>query len=306
MDIFDGHSWIAGLISWLNESNFFAALFGAAFGTFGAHHLAERAKRKDELIRTIRQINTCSTISFSIANTILGMKKQHVKGMHERFLAERAALEEFHRRRLAGEIGQDVVFNLKVDFRTLSLPLVPIDALQMQIFEKLSLVGRPLALATTLAQTIESLRASMERRNEIIEHWKKQGGIGPAPYFGLRQGDTIDEDYPSSLHAIFRQTDDAIFFSKLLCEDLSEYGEKVRAQCLKEFKKGVPTVSKSDFKKAIEWGLLPDEKHYADWLSSFNIQKTDENDWRDRIVMVLTRCRTKAEEYWNTFLLLFK
>jgi hypothetical protein len=248
------------------------SLAGAFAGAYGAQRIAERSKNRDELLKEIRNTNATISLAFGICNSLLAMKKQHVKSLKENFEAQKEALLEHQQKMRAGQILPGTVFNFLVDFQTLSLLQLPIDILQSQIFEKLSLVGRPLNLTTTLSQTTHSLNASLEKRNQLIEFYKAKATrqpISPSLYFGLPQGGHINQDYPCTVYAIYNQTDDGIYFSRLLCKDLVEHGKQVVTHFKKQYGKGAPNVSEPDFNKAVDAGLMPNDDNYADWTSSF-------------------------------------
>jgi len=256
------------------NSVFFTAiagsLAGAFAGAYGAQRIAERGKYREEALKEIRNSNATTVVAFGICNSLLSIKKQHVKSLKEHFESQKIALLDFQKKRNLNQIGKDEVFQFLADFQTLSLPQLPVDILQKQIFEKLSLVGRPLSLTTTLAQTVDSLRASLDKRNQLIESYKKgTEAISPALYFGLPQQGHINQDYPSVIDAIYRQTDDGIFFSQLLCKDLAEHGEQIAAQFKKTFGKNAPTISKCDFSKAEKDNLMPNADNYSDWITMF-------------------------------------
>lgn len=256
------------------NSVFFTAiagsLAGAFAGAYGAQRIAERAKYRDEFLKEIRNSNAATMVSFGICNSLLSIKKQHVKSLKENFESQKAALLDFEKKRNERQISKDEIFNFLADFQTLSLPQLPVDILQKQVFEKLSLVGRPLSLATTLRQTVDSLSASLDKRNQLIESYKMSNAAISAPlYFGLPQRGRINQDYPSLIDAIYRQTDDGIFFSQLLCKDLAEHGEQIAAQFKKQFGKDAPTISKCDFGKAEKDNLMPNDDNYPDWFTMF-------------------------------------
>jgi hypothetical protein len=163
-------------------------------------------------------------------------------------------------------------FKLKTDFRTLSLLAFPTDILKTQVFERLSLTGRPLSLTAILVQTANSLNANLQSRNDLIQAIKAAGMIPPDElariYFGLstRDGHT-DQSYPDLLNGTYGHTDDVIFFSHLLCQDLIAHGERLRSQWSKRYLRNRPILNKYDFKQAIDEGLMPDDKNYEDWLN---------------------------------------
>lgn len=117
---------------------------------------------------------------------------------------------------------------------------------------------------------MHSLSTSLEKRNQLIESYKLANVPISAPlYFGLPQDGHINQDYPSTIEAIYSQTDDGIFFSQLLCKDLVEHGEQVTAKFKKKYGKVAPTINKPDFAKAEALSLMPKADNYADWVSMF-------------------------------------
>lgn len=269
-------------IQWQDVKDFFNSVFftaiagslaGAFAGAYGAQRIIERAKYRDELLKEIRNTNAATNVTFGICNSLLSLKKQHVKALKETFDAQKLDFLNHQNKVRVGEICKDQVFNFLADLQSLSLPQLPVDILQAQVFEKLSLMGRPLNLATTLSQTAHSLSESLEKRNQLIEFYKvnalarKDGFV--ALYFGLPQDGHINQDYASSLDAIYNQTDDGIFFSQLLCKDLVEHGEQIAARFKKKYGKDAPTINKPDFTKAETLGLMPEAENYADWAGMF-------------------------------------
>lgn len=271
-------------IQWEDVKAFFNSVFftaiagslaGAFAGAYGAQRIAEKGKNRDELLKEIRNTNAAIMVVFGVCNSLLSVKKQHVKSLKETFESQKAALLDFQNKRQLGQISREKKFEFKADLQTLSLPKLPIDILQTQVFEKLSLMGRPLGLATTLSQTVHSLSTSLEKRNQLIESYKLVNPpFSAALYFGLENDGQINQDYPSVIDAIYNQTDDGIFFSQLLCKDLVEHGDQIAAKFKKKYGKGAPTISHPDFAKAEELGLLPEEKNYSDWLTMFQKKKS--------------------------------
>ena len=263
---------------WLEINDFFNSVFftaiagslaGAFAGAYGAQRIAERAKYRDQLLKEVRDTNAAIMVAFGVCNSLLSMKKQHVRSLKEDFETQKTALLDHYKNRELGKISKDEIFRFKADLQTLSLPSLPVDILQKQVFEKLSLVGRPLSLTTMLSQTVHSLSASLEKRNQLIESYKASDGFSPAQYFGLPLDGQVNQDYPSVIDAIYHQTDDGIFFSQLLCKDLVEHGNQIVDQFKKHFKKGAPTISETDFAKAEKSDLMPNADNYVDWFTMF-------------------------------------
>jgi hypothetical protein len=246
---------------------------GAVGGALGAQHIAERAKRKDELLKELRSTNAATTVGFTICNSFIALKRQNVLPLHENFSRDKEKREKFLAKRRSAEIDRNQPFEFQADLRAISAPSVPMDTLKTQVFDRISAHARPLALVSVLGQTLASLDEAIGRRNALIGRFARGDvpkELVPNFYFGmaLPSGDT-NQEYPDTVAAIAAYTDDMIFFSRLLCTDLMSHGGKIKAVLAKLGAKDVPSVSTAEFGKAAEAGLLPPDDHYTDWLNSF-------------------------------------
>lgn len=276
-------STLSDFVSWeaiknFTNSVFITSLLGALAGAFAgaaaAQRIAERSKHREELLREMRNTNAAIALAFGVCNTLLALKKQHVKSLKESYDAQKATLLEFQRKRKEGEISQDLPFEFRADMQTLQPQALPMDTLRAVVFERLSIVGRPLNIVVTLTQTVESLAESLTKRNSLIEGYKVEFAKDTQPlvplYFGLPfGGGHVNLDYPGTINAIYSQTDDGIFFGNLLCKDLREHGKQLSDVFKKKFKNDPPRISEVDFGPAAADDLMPDEKNYADWVKAF-------------------------------------
>ncbi len=268
-------------VTWENvkafgNSNFFVALVASAAGAFAgaytAQRIAERSKVRDELVKEIRHTNAAIMLSFNICNSMLALKKQHVKRLKETFDSSKnealAYLRDKNR-------PANMAFAFKADLGSLPTPSrQPTDALQRQVFDNLSAGGRPLSLVTALIDVVGLLSGVIEKRNQLIERFRATSAETnpdfPSLYFGLPYGGgNVNLEYATSVDAIYSYTDDAIFFSHLLCQDLNEHGNLVLATLKKRFRGATPKVNKGDFAKSFEAGLMPPAEAYADWTDAF-------------------------------------
>jgi hypothetical protein len=249
------------------------SLAGAFAGAYGGYKIVERGKVRDDLLKEIRNTNAATMVSFGICNSLLATKQRLAKPLKEKYDSKKIELLEHIRRKKAGEIP-DVTFEFQADFESFTLPPLAMDILQTQVFEKLSLVGRPLLLVTTLRQAIHTLEHALGTRNALIESYKAKSPLEPnfllTRYFGLPyRGGQVKEEYPASLQAAYEPTDSVIFFSHLLCQDLGEHGDHISTEFTKGFGRGAPTIAKPDFTKAIAANLMPPAEGFSEWVGMF-------------------------------------
>jgi len=267
---------------WQDVKDFFNSVFftaiagslaGAFAGAYAAQRVAERSKRRDVLLKEIRITNAAIMVSFGICNSLLSAKKQHIKALKDNFDSQSARLQLFMANVAQGRTGQNPGFEHQADFQTLPIFKLPIDILQKQVFESLSLGGRSLTLTTMLGQAVDGLNTAIANRNEFIaNHYAnpRPDNETLALYFGLPlNGRRVNRVYPDMIESIYAQTDDGIFFSQLLCKDLGAHGSVAAAAFKKSFGKGAPKIATPIFTKAEELGLMPPMDRYADWADTF-------------------------------------
>lgn len=279
-------TYLSALLTWLEialNSAFSIALVGgfvgAVGGALGAQHIAERTKRREDLLKELRNTNAAIIVSFAICNATLALKKQHVQPMHEQFAREKDLLHVFLTSRSNGVVPANAEHRIAADLRAYPAPSAALETLKGLVFEKISAYGRALALVSVLDQSLVGLREAIAKRDEWV-HRFSSGGVPKETfqnyYFGLQlpNGDT-NQEYPDLIFAIHSYTDDVIFFSSLLCADLIKHGTAVREPLAKKYAKGVPRVSTADFSGPRASGLLPPDDQYSDWLNGFTEQKVE-------------------------------
>ena len=259
-------------VHWPDPRDFFSSVFfmaiagslaGAFAGARAAQRMADKSRIKDELIREIRSTNAAVMLAFGIANTLLSAKKQHIKSLKETFERHKLEAKDAIAKLQAGTGGE---FRFQADFRTLPILQVPISLLQTLIFEKISLQGRPIILAATLAQTIEALNASIANRNQLVERFKASklpDNQVLALYLGFAYEGRLNQEYAATVEAIYKLADDAILSSAQLCGDLSSHGDELSAAFKKRFGRGAPRIHKPDFSKAAHAHLMPSKSEYG-------------------------------------------
>jgi hypothetical protein len=252
------------------DSNFFVALVtalaGAAAGALGAQWIVSRNESKRRLLEEIRATNAAIIVAFEIINTFCSLKSQHVRRLKETFDAQERAFHEAFERNQRGQAAGEV-FEVQFDFQILTFPRTPTDILQHLLVEKVSVAGRALSAFARLLSSLDGLSDALRGRNEFIAEIKAEQphrNTIIARYFGLPTGGREDLTYPSTVNAISLYTDDTIFFTHKLMEDLTQHGRNLAAA----FGKRAPKVQQPDFAKAREQKLIPDDAQYADWVAA--------------------------------------
>jgi len=144
-----------------------SALAGAWLGAYAAQRIAENSKIKDDLILEIRSTNAGIAIAFDIFQTNVTLKDQLFLALKNEFDTGKERHEEFLRKLQIDPQGTGA-FEFVMDFQEFSPAYVPIEKLQEILFEKLSVVGKPLSLASVLMKSNFSLTANIEGRNQLI------------------------------------------------------------------------------------------------------------------------------------------
>ena len=275
----DISSFLLELFSWQNvaaffNSNFTAALAGAFAGALAAQRIGDRAKQRAALLQEIRSTNAAIMVSFTICNAGLSLKKQLVKDIYETYTAKKSELEEFQKQWAAGQQPAGLPFVFQADFRTLQMPLVPIDVLRTQVYENISATGRPLAMVAALSGAVDSLADTIQKRNILIERFRGRGPADEAQllafYFGLPYGPGhVSTEFFDTVESLNNLTDDVIFFGELIGKDLMAHGNSILEQYRNVAKVKKEKISSVDFTEAHEQGLMPDAANYKDWLRGF-------------------------------------
>jgi hypothetical protein len=287
----------AAIVAFANPqlaASLFTAAFGALAGALTAKRIAERTKLREELMKEIRSVNVAIDLAFLTANMFLTLKDQHVRRMKEAYDAKRA---EFELRRI--DRGP---FELPADFEQLAPVSVPVEQLQAVVFDKLlSSAGRPIVLAPTLAQVVQTTNSVIAERNRLIEEFRANRRHGDNEqllqyYFGIRdRHGNIDNRFGNSIEQLYRCTDDCIAFAKMLIRDLGTHGDGLKKRFDKLFRAKAPIIHKPLFDKAEQRGLMPDPSQYTDWDAMFVTPRPElswAKRWRRRFVTPLVlRCR---------------
>lgn len=245
------------------------ALAGASAGALGAQRVIERAKRKDDLQKEIRNTNAAIMVAFTIANTALGLKGQLVKPMQEKFQADLESFKKYLRERDVGMRQGNAPYELVADFKNFLPPAVPIDALKKLVYEGISSAGKPLGIVALVDAAAVGLTHSLSERRRAIADLQANAFEGEdlaRRYFGHEsaRGQTHRE-YADLVDVISGYTDDLIYFSAALADALTKHGNAVRSVYVEKYGTDVSNISTLDFSKVKATGLFPPDSNYASW-----------------------------------------
>jgi hypothetical protein len=254
-------------------------LASAAFGAFAGAWINNRIQTKRAVIEELNAVRAALVLCFSISNRFISLKRQHVRSMRERYIQARQKYDDSKQRARTHRGPQPFVYNLQADLQTLTPVAVPIQVLERYIFEKISIRGRALAAAVDLVGAIDGLDKTIAYRNDPIAEIRKESPLQPEilaeRYFGLRNtAGVTDERFKAIIEAIYNQTNDCIFFSRILADDLLGYGNRLRRKNAWKYRLGIPRLKGADWSIAQKEGLLPSDKDYASWLGGFRSDLT--------------------------------
>jgi hypothetical protein len=276
-------SQLTSLWHYLDDSqNFGTAVVGvvASFaGAWGGQIAIFRRDQRREIIATLRAVNAAQALCFSIGNSFMALKNQHLVGMLARFREMEKQFAAFQEGKLAPNEGeQPAQFVFEAELQSLPISKVPIDRLETMAFEKLTLDTKALALAIAVNNAIDSLNTSMAARNDMITKWYDGPKMGDdemlVRYLGVPFRGGADEKYKQTLFAIESYCNDCIYFCKLLAESLTEHGNKVRRKYRHHILWWLPKIAKADYSTPEAQALIPDAKDYAKWHSGFQTRAT--------------------------------
>ena len=267
-------------------SSLMGALFGALAGATAAHRIAQKSKEKENLLEQLRSTNSALMSSYMICNAYLLLKDQQVKDLYLTFSKKREEYEKI----ISGE-AKSPTFEYQADFIRVVLPKIPLNILNEQVYRKLNLNGRPVAATAQIDNTIASLESVIDTRDFVIQSFRESPEMDAEMkanlYFGFPlPGGATNTEYADALRGIATYVDDVIFFSKLLCDDLAEHGQKTRLRLQEKYGEEPPKVNKVDLSGAEDKGLIPDLEQYSEWIEGYKTLEPNEEtgNWLSRIL----------------------
>lgn len=243
----------------------------------------------------MRKCNAAIELLYGVCNGALSMKKQYVQEMYETYLRQQDIVKRAEATRGAGirgevDLGGDLELNA---FERLN---VPIERITDKIFDIATLSGRPRGAISVLRQSLSSLNDTIATRNAVLAELIASGLTMSEKVpiiFAVPKNGSIDGRLEAAVKNIYERTDDCIYYSWILIEDIAKQGRRVRAQFGRKMRRRLPNVHAPIFSEAVRLGLMPAEDKYADWNSAFitRVPRT-KGRWIGRAVLaVRRRCR---------------
>ena len=270
------------------NSSFTASLAGAFAGAVAAQRIAGKGKFREELIKEFQSTNAAISLTTAAACLALALKKQHVKALKNSYDDDQKNFKA-HKEKIYGrQIAANTPFKMSPNLLHLQGISPPTATIQDIILSRLSTVGRTIAAVTALSDSVENLNGALSKRNELLNTFKNkkfpEGATFNHMYLGLPYGESSTNlEYGGSVEAIYLYTDDIIFFSIKLCEDLRDHGEILKKRYKSRLRGNPPRISTVDFEKPRQDGLVPKDEDYENWLSGFVSTQDTIPKWWQRV-----------------------
>jgi hypothetical protein len=241
--------------------------FGAYFGAKMAASQRDREQKYASRKEALHQLSDLSMMVGSLCNSVLMLKKHHVREMMNDFALDRVKVARY----FGIPTAEKEPIKLRFSLQGIFCPPLETSELMSAIVRFRERGSSDLLQGSAVRQSCRNIERLIERRDEwIADFKKKQSSLDHwnrlALYFGFPSGEgSLDEEYKGFVEGISGATDDAIFhsyqlhirFAKQLVEMAStfekQYGEKFRFSIL-------------NFEPSREDGLFPDNDRYATWL----------------------------------------
>ncbi len=237
------------------------AIVGAISGAFGAQYLNEQNQHRIALTHEMRNTNAAIITTFSIFNSVLNLRSQHIEKFRDNFYITKGNLEILFR-----EEGPGQTISLQIPVPSLQPIAFQTETLRNLIFDKISPLSRPLALTNIIGETLDSLNLAIEQRNEMIARLQAAPQQLKVPlYLGyeLPEGG-VDNTYADTVDMMHSSTVDVMWFTKRLCLDLIKHAEHLK----RELKDSSIRIARPLF-ESIDPVYLPKDERYQDWLKNF-------------------------------------
>jgi hypothetical protein len=83
----------------------------------------------------------------------------------------------------------------------------------------------------------------------------------------VERHDGIDNTYRDAVDGIYQYTDDSIQFPRMICDELIDYGNRLRQRYKQQFRGSVRKIPHVDWGEPEAKGLFPPRERYATWYT---------------------------------------
>ena len=250
-------------------------LYSAAFGAFAGAWINNRIRTKKVVVAELNAARAVYALCFSITNRVMSLKDEHIRPMRNRYLQLRQEYDEFILCARSYKGPPPLIFEFRADLNTITPIIIPIQALERHVFDKVSAPPRALAALVELIGSFDALDKIIKHRSDLIKEMREdRKAITPERYFGYMAEDgVIDENFKGTVEAIYIQTDNCIFYSKVLADEIQAYHNRKRTASW-HYRLGIRKLKAADWSIAERKGLVPLNDGFAEWLRGFQEEPT--------------------------------
>lgn len=241
----------------------FLAGIGSLAGALGAWWIADRAKRKDDAIKTMRAINVATSLGKAIFDEYMNAKKQRIAKLKSNYDAELAKFLSLQALFNSGHLEGKHTF--VTDLGVINVPFIPIAALEREVYERLGVSGRLLACMNAVINWSNSFASMVALRQQVVDEFKVKGGIDTPSYFGQPKGTIADSRYKDTMQCISEYCDYVIYFAYHFTKESEKYGHRHYRKNKGLLRSSGLRVSTTDFEDAFKQGLMPKEERFHGW-----------------------------------------
>lgn len=279
----------------------FTALFGASLGAWAAQNLGARIREREERLKTVRAGNAATMLAYVITDSLLGFKHQLVKPSVDQYFNERRRIiaeTEASKNRPPGSFMGPAIIEANAEMNAFSLLATPVKELQDIVLKQVSPQMRPVWMMGALSGALVSLEQITAERNELISDFRKASAEGKniiEAFYGLKSQAGADERYAHMMEHLRDRTDDAIYFSKLIGDDLLRYANALRSTLPEAARPFAPVIVSADFSRRAD--IMPDATKYKDYDKMFQqVRALGTGIWSGRFeALALVQLQTESE-----------
>lgn len=276
------------------------ALVGAGIGAWAAQRFAAKIREREERLKTVRAANAAVMLAYAITEAMLTYKHQLTLPTLTEFMKDRQRILDERAsaiRRPAGSFSGPVLITANAQLYSFPALHNPINELRELIFKQLSPPLRPFMMAARLSSALDSMSTLIEQRNQLLKDFRRlqiEGKEVGEAYYGLPSKSGADQRYKNILENLIGTNDDAIYFSKLIGDDLRRYTVALRETLPDDIKPQAPVVVSADFSKRDD--VMPEAMKYAEYDAMFQeVKAFGTGMWRARFeFLALEQYRTSS------------